>query len=277
MKISICIPTYNGEKYLADTLESVIGQTFTAVEILVNDDCSTDGTLGIAQRYADKDSRIIVTVNERNLGLVGNWNKTIEQAKGTYIKLMCQDDLLSPDCLCLQNEALDAHPDVELVTSASYIIDSSNRRYFLRKLANQSVVLPGLAIGKKSLASGKNLFGEPSLILYRTAMLKEIGNYNDAYKYVPDWDFSLRLLTKGSLCFLCEPLASFRVSTTSETGRLFRKKNLDTIREEYAFYDTYCKTGLFGLNAVHRFTHHVQILIRAAAKYFFIKYVLRSA
>ena len=97
--VSICIPTYNGAKYLRECLDTVLSQTFTDFEVLLVDDQSSDETLSIAQEYAAKDTRIYVKQNEQNLGLVGNWNCCIELAQGEWIKFVFQDDLIAPECL----------------------------------------------------------------------------------------------------------------------------------------------------------------------------------
>jgi glycosyltransferase involved in cell wall biosynthesis len=97
--VSVCIPTYNGAKYLKECLDSVLAQTFTDFEVLIVDDKSSDETLSIAQEYATYDPRFRVIQNECNLGLVGNWNRCVELAQGEWIKFIFQDDLIEPACL----------------------------------------------------------------------------------------------------------------------------------------------------------------------------------
>src|SRR5437899_12562971 len=97
--VSICIPTYNGAAHLAPCLESALNQTWTDFELLIVDDASSDDTVAITEACAARDRRVRVARNPRNLGLVGNWNRCLELAKGTWIKFLFQDDLLSPACL----------------------------------------------------------------------------------------------------------------------------------------------------------------------------------
>lgn len=92
-KVSICIPTYNGARYLEACLDSVLSQTYKNIEILVVDDGSTDATLKILGRYVASDQRIrlvrnVVVSNEHNLGLVGNWNHCIELSQDEWIKFV---------------------------------------------------------------------------------------------------------------------------------------------------------------------------------------------
>ena len=91
--VSICIPTYNGEKYLKECLDSCIDQTFKSYEIIICDDCSSDGTIKIIEEYAKIFPQIILFQNDGNLGLVGNWNRCIHHSNGEWIKFVFQDDI----------------------------------------------------------------------------------------------------------------------------------------------------------------------------------------
>src|SRR5579863_4981502 len=97
--ISICIPTYNGEKYLSECLYHVLNQTYSNFEVIICDDCSTDNTTEIINSYQQKDNRIKIFRNERNLGLCGNWNRCVEHSSGKWIKFIFQDDWMNDNCL----------------------------------------------------------------------------------------------------------------------------------------------------------------------------------
>src|SRR3982751_3050681 len=90
-RVTVCVPMYNGERYLAECIESILAQTYTDFQLLLVDDCSTDATRSIAESYAAADSRVRLIVNHTNLGLVGNWNRCIELATGEWIKFVFQD------------------------------------------------------------------------------------------------------------------------------------------------------------------------------------------
>src|SRR3954465_13746774 len=96
-RVSVCIPTYRGAGHLRTSIDSVLMQTFRDFELIVTDDHSPDDTFAIASSYGDP--RIRCLRNERNLGAEGNWNRTLEQARGHYVKLLPQDDVLDPSCL----------------------------------------------------------------------------------------------------------------------------------------------------------------------------------
>ena len=112
--ISVILPTYNGEKYLAETLESVLNQTYTNLEIIIVDDCSTDSTIDIIKSYNDE--RIKLYVNEKNLGIGDNTNKALSLATGEFIMMQDHDDISSPSRAELQLKCLIDHPDVTGVT-----------------------------------------------------------------------------------------------------------------------------------------------------------------
>ena len=98
-KVSICIPTYNGALYLEECLKSALAQTFADIEIVVVDDCSTDETFIIAEKFAKCDKRVKTFRNKTRLGLVENWNRSIRYSTGEWIKFLFQDDCLRQDCL----------------------------------------------------------------------------------------------------------------------------------------------------------------------------------
>ena len=95
--VSVVLGTYNGEAYLQDQLRSVLAQTYPALEIIAIDDGSRDRTVDILREYAARDPRMRVTVNERNLGFIRNFEKGCRLARGEYIALCDQDDYWFPD------------------------------------------------------------------------------------------------------------------------------------------------------------------------------------
>ena len=93
MKVSIALATYNGEKYLREQLDSILSQSIQDFELVACDDCSTDSTLKILNEYAEKDFRVKVFTNEKNLGFKKNFEKAIFLCSGDYIALSDQDDI----------------------------------------------------------------------------------------------------------------------------------------------------------------------------------------
>jgi glycosyltransferase involved in cell wall biosynthesis len=109
--ISVIITAYNREKYISEAIESVLKSTFQNFEIIIVDDCSKDNTVAIARSFADKDSRIRVYINEKNLGDYPNRNKAARFAKGKYIKYLDSDDTMRFDCLDIMVKGMESNPE----------------------------------------------------------------------------------------------------------------------------------------------------------------------
>jgi glycosyltransferase involved in cell wall biosynthesis len=126
-RVSIGLPVYNGENFLAAAIESILAQTFTDFELIVCDDGSTDRTGVICRPYAARDRRIRYHRNERNLGAAPNFNRCFELARGEYFRWAAHDDLLAPDLLERCVAALEADPDAVLCHSLVRVIDEEGR------------------------------------------------------------------------------------------------------------------------------------------------------
>jgi glycosyltransferase involved in cell wall biosynthesis len=113
-RLTIGLPVYNGEDFLAESLESLLGQSYEDFELFISDNASTDGTADICRRYARQDSRIRYFRQPRNIGLARNESFLMRQATGELFKLAAHDDLYARDLLKRCVEALDAHPEVVL-------------------------------------------------------------------------------------------------------------------------------------------------------------------
>ncbi len=205
-----------GEEYIGTAIESVLEQTFDSFELLVIDDNSTDGTAAVVSRYGD--SRIRFLRNSRNLGPEGNWNHCLAEARGQYVKLLPQDDLLAPDCLAQQVSVLeaDAEQRIALVFCSRTIIDSRGRsimtRRYPQRLGGQ---ISSRSVVQACIYRGTNLIGEPGGVMFRKRLSDEVGGFDGAIGYVIDLDYWFRLLAQGDAYYLPEELVSFRVSSGS--------------------------------------------------------------
>jgi glycosyltransferase involved in cell wall biosynthesis len=105
-EVSILIPVYNARAFVGQAIDSALRQTFRDIEVIIVDDCSTDGSDAVIASYDDP--RIRRFRNERNLGLVGNWNETLRHARGRYITMLHQDDLMEPENVARKIAALES-------------------------------------------------------------------------------------------------------------------------------------------------------------------------
>jgi glycosyltransferase involved in cell wall biosynthesis len=124
-RLSIGLPVYNGENYLAGSLDSLLGQSYEDFELIISDNASTDGTAGICRRYGKQDSRIRYIRQQRNIGCALNHNFVVGQATGALFKWASHDDLYARDLLKCCVYALDEYSDVVLAHSWMAMIDGS--------------------------------------------------------------------------------------------------------------------------------------------------------
>src|SRR5690349_16130603 len=124
-RLSVGLPVYNGENYLAESIEALLGQSYEDFELIISDNASTDGTADICRRYQQKDPRIRYLRQEHNIGAAPNHNILVEQARGELFKWASHDDLYARDLLERCVDALDQFPHVVLAHSWTALIDDS--------------------------------------------------------------------------------------------------------------------------------------------------------
>jgi glycosyltransferase involved in cell wall biosynthesis len=221
--ISVCIPTYNGEEFIERTIRSVLAQTWTDFELVVRDDGSTDATLDIVSRVDD--ARVRIVAGRERAGAGANFGLALGEACGTYVKLLCQDDVLYPDCLERQLAAMQADADVVMVSCHRDIVDDHDRIvYHKRGWRNVSGVLEGTDVMRATVRAGTNLIGEPSAVLCSRAAFEDAGGFDNTYEYMIDLEAWMRLLEHGKLHYLPDALCTFRVSQTSWSAQLRRSQ-----------------------------------------------------
>jgi glycosyltransferase involved in cell wall biosynthesis len=235
-RLSVCIPSYNQCRYITPALDSILSQNYADYELLVVDDCSTDGTREIVAGYAERDRRIRLVANSRNLGMVPNWNACLAAARGTYVKFLFGDDLLaSPDALGLMVNALDTDPSVSLVTSARTLIDQDGRGVGLVTPFPRDLVISGQSVITRSLVAQRNLVGEPSAVLFRKRQTER--GFDESYRQFVDLEMWFHLLEQGNLWYSHQPLVAFRLHEAQQTR--VNVRNLVHIEELLRLYDDY--------------------------------------
>lgn len=262
--VSVCIPVYNSESTIKATLDSVLEQSYSNIEIIVVDNCSTDNTWQIINSFAD--SRMKKFKNDNNIGMVRNWNKCLEYASGVYVHFLCGDDLLVPTCIEKKVVLADTDEDISLVFSASEIINESDKVILTRQQFNINCVLDGKELAKKSFGFG-NLYGEPSNVLFRRSLVEKIGAFNTRLFYSIDWEMWLRLSMIGKVGYIVEPLMKYRISKSNGTSGLTAKKILD---DDILFLDTLRISCALKLSCFSVLRHRFMILLRLYARKIFM-------
>ena len=213
---SICIPVYNGAKYLAATLDSVCTQSHPALQVVITIDRADDGSREIIQGAREKYSEreFVIEKNPERLGMAGNWNRSVDLATGDFIKVMGQDDLLEPRCIAAQVKFLEMHPECRLVASACRIVRHDGRFIMARRRFADGIVLSGSEILRRCLETSANLVGEPVTVLTRAQAYREC-RFDPKFEYYTDLDLWLRIIGDQSVGFMDSPLCSFRVHRTA--------------------------------------------------------------
>jgi glycosyltransferase involved in cell wall biosynthesis len=254
-KISICIPTYQGETYLQEALDSILAQDFQDIEVIISDDASSDATLDIAERFKAVAAFPVHIHKHTPQGIGANWNHSVSLAKGEYIKFLFQDDVLLPYCLKKMSTSLDAHPELGMVSSKrTFIIEGDSETEELKRWLSlysdlqsqfKGVHKPFLRLDKSIFSmesffsSPLNKVGEPSVYMFRRSVFYEIGPFREDLKQILDYEFCYRLLKKKDIAILPDTLVAFRIHAAQATN-VNRQVDIPDYRiYERLLYDEY--------------------------------------
>jgi len=219
--VSVVMPVYNAEKYLAEAIESILNQTYKNFEFIIVDDGSKDKSLEIIKEYAKKDKRIIYFRNKNNLKICKTLNKGIKAARGKYIARMDADDISLPNRFEEQVKFLEKNLKVGVVGSWIEIFNEDNNRNFIRKYPVRDEELR-----KKIFFYSP--FAHPSVIIRKKA-LKTVNPYNEKYVLAEDLELWFRVGERYEFANIPHTLLRYRDHKESETNkkiRLMEKKCL---------------------------------------------------
>lgn len=219
--VSICIPVHNGEKFILDALESAVAQTHSNIELIVNNDGSTDSTKSIVEDFFARHSTIpsLLINSEKPNGSSHSYSAACNSARGEYVKMVCHDDRMLPDCVAEQVKAMEENPGVTLAVCRRRIINARGNVMVAPNRLGKTGRYKGLKIAKWCARYGVNAIGEPMGVLFRKSDKLLCGDFSPEMKYFNDIDFWLRFLMRGDLYYINKPLADFRVHGTSCTSR----------------------------------------------------------
>jgi len=194
--ISIVMPVYNEEKYIKESIDSILNQTFENFEFIIIDDASTDNSWDIIKSYDDK--RILAIQNKINLGNYPSRNEGARMAKGKYIAVMDSDDIACAERLEKQYKYLEKHPHLVALGSEFTFSDG-------KKITKSPLSYEGICI---SLIKNFKLL-HPSLMI-RNSFFHSIGGYDEKYKYASDYDLFCRICLNGEIEILEDTLMIYR-------------------------------------------------------------------
>jgi glycosyltransferase involved in cell wall biosynthesis len=207
--VSIVTPVYNGEKHLAECIESVLAQTYQNWEYVIVNNCSTDRTLEIAENYAKNDARIRIHNNEKLLKALQNFNHTLRQISpnSKYCKELHADDWLFPECLMEMVKVAESNPSVGIV--GSYAL--RNTKVVLDGLPYLSTFRKGKEVCRSILLGGPNVLGTPTSHLIRSDIIRNSKSfYNESHIYA-DIEAYLGVLQNYDFGFVHKVLTFWRL------------------------------------------------------------------
>lgn len=198
-KISVLMPVYNGQKFLEESIRSIIDQSFSDWELIIINDGSTDVSENIITSFSD--SRIRYFKNTTNIGLINTLNKGIDYCRGQYIARMDCDDISMPDRLLIQSLFLDQNTEYSMCGCDAVVIDSIGKK--IGQITNLST--------DKYLQINL-LFSVPFVhpgMMIRSAIFEQF-KYDDAYKYAEDYDLWCKIAKVSKVSNISQPLIKYR-------------------------------------------------------------------
>jgi glycosyltransferase involved in cell wall biosynthesis len=215
-RVSVLMPAFNAERFLAEAIESVLAQTHEDLELLIVDDGSKDGTLELARGYARRDPRVRVLQNPENLGTVRTRNRLFDEAdpKSELFALMDADDVCLPDRFAEQLDFLRVQPGHALVGGNLILIDEAGdeigRREYPQRFEDIARVITRV-----------NPIAQPAAMLRRTA-IEAVGRYDARYPQCQDYDLWMRVARRFEIANLARYVLRYRISQGQVKSRALK-------------------------------------------------------
>ena len=229
MIVSIVIPVYNAEKYLKETVDSALNQTYPDIEVIIVNDGSTDGSLEILKQYGDR----VKVFSKKNGGTASALNAGIKLMKGEWFKWLSADDVLMPNAVSeLMSEAKKLNDKKVILVSDYCTIDSKSK--FIEKIIHSEC--NHLSKFDRNVVLLDHFIGNGTTCLIHKTAFDQYGMFDEEIKFPLDYELWLRycLLFKFNLHFVPKILAKYRIHEKQETKKLSKKESLkedDIIRK----------------------------------------------
>lgn len=208
--VSVCIPTYRDARFLAQSLGSIVSQTYSNVEILVGDDASPDNTAEVVDSF--QYPRIRYLRNQVNLGQFENVNHLVSQCRGKYIAIYHSDDYYDPEIVRKETAFLESHPEVGAVFALDQRVDDSGRIIGKMKLMPEIRTNTALAFSEifPILLRHRNRIFRTPTFMCRAEVLQAAGSFSSSYEIAGDLEMWLRIARLAPVAILNEYLMYYR-------------------------------------------------------------------
>jgi len=227
-KISVVMPAYNAEKYIAEAIESILNQTFRDFEFIIIDDASTDNTGKIIAEYAKKDNRIKVFTNEKNLYISKTLNLGLSCAQSEIIARMDADDISLPERLEKQYKKITENNDIAVVGTYIRVINEKGDFLYIRKYPLEDKKL------KRNMFK-YSPFAHP-VVMYRKKVVIEFRGYLPVYSPSEDLNLWFRVGTKYKFATVPEVLFEYRFFSDSHSNRKLKTVEIKTLKMRWYAY-----------------------------------------
>lgn len=240
--VSIVLPVYNGEKYLKESIESVLNQSYKSLELIIVNDCSTDSSETIIKEYLQKDNRIIYIKNQVNSKLPRSLNNGFAKAKGKYFTWTSDDNIFHNNAIENMVNYLEKNKDVQMVYCDYNIINEKGD------------FVETITVEEPERIIYKNIIG--ACFLYRGELARKIGGYALDRFLVEDYEYWLRINLNGNIGVLHKCLYDYRChsSSLSETKKQEVQKELKRLRY---FYLTEYERKKLPLNFIFKYFEYI--------------------
>jgi glycosyltransferase involved in cell wall biosynthesis len=211
--VSVCIPLYKETPFLKKTVLGVLNQSFRDWELILCINSTSAVADAIKHDLADeiRDPRIRMIVDSAPKNMAENWNSAVGAANGEFVKLLCHDDLLYPDCLERQVKALKDHPQAILASGARTIINSKGKSLFKRSGIRKEGLHSGPVMMRQCIMAGANIIGDPVCVMWRRSATEQVGYFDPSVVYCTDMEYWLRLLSIGDIYYDTDPVGFYRI------------------------------------------------------------------
>lgn len=225
-KVSVILPVYNGEKYVSEAIESVLNQTYQNIEFIIVNDCSTDGTNRIINRYAELDSRIKVINNKENLKLPKSLNRGFGEATGKYYTWTSADNKYKENAIQKMVSVLETE-QYDMVYANFSNVDMEGKKINNVELPDVAYLWRGNVIG--------------ACFLYTKEIAAKVGEYDASLFLAEDYDYWVRIMDSGRIKHITDNLYWYRIHAESLTETKQEMVGMQTYkvwRKHFAFLYT---------------------------------------
>lgn len=210
MLVTVIVITYNSEKYVLKTLESVLRQSYMDLELIVSDDCSTDNTKSVCQQWIEANkkrfARALVIQTPKNCGICGNYNYALKTSNGDWIKYIAGDDILEDNCI--ERFVSNIKPDTYLYTCTTKHLqnETGDAAMYKTRIPDKSAWRQA-----RNMLRYLNGINGPTLFIERKHLIG-LGGFEEKYPMIEDWPIAIRYTTNGMrIGIVNEPLVVWRI------------------------------------------------------------------